>query len=66
VGVCGINVKRDTADMKFKGYVHYASRETSQYLMKSEKMKHVAIHKGAELWLVSSKARKSGTETKGN
>ena len=41
------SIKKITSDMKFKGYVHHASREAPQYLIKSDKTEHVAIHKGA-------------------
>jgi hypothetical protein len=50
--VSGIIIKKITSDMKFKGYVHHASREAPQYLIKSDKTEHVAIHKGAALRLI--------------
>jgi hypothetical protein len=62
--VSGIIVKKITSDTKFKGYVHHASRGAPQYLIKSDKTDHVAIHKGTALRLVSTGARKSG-RTKG-
>jgi hypothetical protein len=49
--------------MKFKGYVHHASREAPQYLIKSDKTEHVAIHKGAALRLIPPRARKSSRTT---
>ncbi len=57
--VSGVIVKKIASDTKFKGYVHHASRETPQYLIKSDKTEHVAIHKGTALRLVSTRARKS-------
>lgn len=57
--VSGIIIKKITADTKVEGYVHHASREAPQYLIKSDKTEHVAIHKGAALRLVSTRARKS-------
>ena len=57
--VSGIIIKKITSDMKFKGYVHHATREAPQYLIKSDKTEHVAIHKGTALRLISTRARKS-------
>jgi hypothetical protein len=62
--VSEIIVKKVTSDPKFKGYTHYASREAPQYLIKSDKTDHVAIHKGTALRLIPKRARKSGTATK--
>lgn len=61
--VSGIIIKKITSDMKFKGYVHHASREAPQYLIKSDKTEHVAIHKGAALRLIPPRARKSRRTT---
>ena len=57
--VSGIIIKKITSDMKVKGYVHHASREAPQYLIKSDKTEHVAIHKGAALGLIPQRSRKS-------
>jgi hypothetical protein len=46
--VSGVIVKELTHDTQFKGYTHHASRE-SQYLIKSDKTDHVAIHKATAL-----------------
>jgi len=61
--VSGIIIKKITSDMKFKGYVHHASREAPQYLIKSDKTEHVAIHKGTALRLTPTKAKKSSRTT---
>jgi hypothetical protein len=61
--VSGIIIKKITSDMKFKGYVHDASREAPQYLIKSDKTEHVAIHKGTALRLIPPRARKSSRTT---
>jgi hypothetical protein len=61
--VSGIIIKKITSDMKFKGYVHHASREEPQYLIKSDKTEHVAIHKGTALRLIPTRARKSSRTT---
>jgi len=57
--VSGKIVKVHTKDTDYKGYTHHASREAPQYLIKSDKTEHVAIHKGTALRLVSTRARKS-------
>jgi hypothetical protein len=56
--VSGVIIKKITSDTKFKEYTHHASREAPQYLIKSDKTEHVAIHKGTALRLVSTRARK--------
>ena len=61
--VSGIIIKKITSDIKFKGYVHHASREAPQYLIKSDKTEHVAIHKGAALRLIPPQARKFSRTT---
>jgi hypothetical protein len=61
--VSGLIIKKITSDTKFKGYVHHASREAPQYLIKSDKTEHIAIHKGAALWLIPPRFRKSGRTT---
>ena len=62
--VSGVIIKKLTSDTKFKGYTHHASREAPQYLIKSDKTEHVAIHKGTALRRVSPRARKSGKTEK--
>jgi len=43
--VRGVITKKVIADILFKGYVHHASRDEPQYIIKSDKTDHVAIHK---------------------
>jgi hypothetical protein len=62
--VSGIIIKKIISDTKFNGYVHHASREAPQYLIKSDKTEHVAIHKGTALRLIPTRTRKSSS-TKG-
>ena len=62
--VSGVITKKITSDTKFKGYMHHASREAPQYLIKSDKTDHVAIHKGTALRLIPSRVAKSGKGTK--
>lgn len=56
--VSGVIVKKITSDTSFKGYTHHASRKEPQYLIKSDKTEHIAIHKGSALRLVSMRAKK--------
>ena len=49
--VSGVIIKKMTSDANFKGYVHHASPDVPQYLIKSDKTDHIAIHKGAALRL---------------
>jgi hypothetical protein len=57
--VRGVIVKKVVSDIRFKGYVHHASNEEPQYIIKSDKTEHLAIHKGRVLKRVS--ARTGGT-----
>jgi Hypervirulence associated proteins TUDOR domain len=67
--VSGVIIKKITVDTEFKGYTHYASAEAPQYLIKSDKTDHIAIHKGSALRPISARATKSnktkGTKRKG-
>ena len=56
--VGGVIIKKVTEDTNFKGYTHHASPETPQYLIKSDKTDHIAIHKGSALRLIPARARK--------
>jgi hypothetical protein len=56
--VSGTIIKKVTTDTVFKGYTHHASRERPQYLIKSDKSDHVAIHKAEALTLIRKSARK--------
>jgi DUF2945 family protein len=62
--VSGVIIKKITSDTSFKGFTHHASREAPQYLIKSDKTDHVAIHKGTALRLVSAPPKKSRKKTK--
>lgn len=50
--VRGVIMKKVVSDVRFKGYVHHATKGEPQYLIKSDKTEHVAIHKGAALRLL--------------
>ncbi len=47
--VSGHIVKVLKAPTKIKGYTHHASKEEPQYMIKSDKTDHVAVHKGSAL-----------------
>lgn len=47
--VRGVIIKKIAKDLKWKGYVHHASRAEPQYLIRSEKTDHIAVHKGRVL-----------------
>jgi hypothetical protein len=50
--VSGRIVKVHRQDVKYKGYVHHASKENPQYEIKSDKTDHIALHKAAALKLL--------------
>lgn len=54
--VRGVILRKVTSDIRFKGYVHHASKDEPQYLIRSEKTDHVAIHKGRALRLLKAVA----------
>ncbi len=41
--------KKITTEVKFKSYTVHASKEEPQYLIKSDKTDHLAMHKGSAL-----------------
>ncbi len=47
--VQGTILKKITSEIQFKGYTVHASREEPQYLIKSDKTEHLAMHKGSAL-----------------
>lgn len=53
--VQGIIKKKITSEIKFKGYTVHASKEEPQYLIKSDKTDHLAMHKGTALKKISKK-----------
>jgi hypothetical protein len=53
--VRGTIKKRITSEIKFKGYTVHASKEAPQYLIKSDKTDHMAMHKGTALKKVTNK-----------
>jgi hypothetical protein len=49
--------KKVTSEITFKGYKRHASKEEPQYLIKSDKTDHLAIHKGSALKKVNKSSR---------
>lgn len=55
--VRGTIQKKVTSEITFKGYKRHASKEEPQYLIKSDKTDHIAIHKGSALKKVKKSSR---------
>jgi hypothetical protein len=51
--------KKVASAIKFKTYTVRASKEEPQYLIKSDKTDHMAMHKGAALKKISTTTRRS-------
>jgi len=47
--VTGVIFRKIVSEIVFKGYRRHASRDEPQYLIKSDKTDHVAIHKATAL-----------------
>ena len=62
--VRGVIVKKVISPVQFKGYVHHASKDEPQYIIKSEKTDHVAIHKGQALKHIKTKKKMNPKITK--
>ena len=56
--VRGVVLKKVVSDVRFKGYVHHATREEPQYFIKSDKTEHIAIHKGSTLRRLKPRPKK--------
>jgi hypothetical protein len=63
--VRGVILKKITSDIRVKGYVHHASRDEPQYLIKSDKTDHVAIHKGRVLRILERNRRNTVRKSRG-
>jgi hypothetical protein len=50
--------KKITSEITFKGYTVHASKEEPQYLIKSDKTDHMAMHKGSALKKLRKIAKK--------
>ena len=53
--VQGTIKKKIISEIEFKGYTVHASKEEPQYLIKSNKTEHLAMHKGSALKKISKK-----------
>lgn len=53
--VQGTIKKKITSEIEFKGYTVHASKKEPQYLIKSNKTEHLAMHKGSALKKISKK-----------
>lgn len=51
--------KKITSEIIFKGYTVHASKEAPQYLIKSDKTDHLAMHKGSALTKIGKSKRSS-------
>ena len=60
--VRGAIMKKVVSDVRYKGYVHLASRAEAQYFIESEKTGNVAIHKGQALRLINPPTRRRARE----
>jgi hypothetical protein len=56
--VTGIVQKRITSEITFKGYKRHASKDQPQYIIKSDKTDHIAIHKASALTKISQSGSK--------
>lgn len=61
--VRGVIVRKVISNVPFKGYVHHASRAEPQYIIKSVKTDHMAIHKGQALNRVGGGPTRAGKTT---
>ncbi len=59
--VRGTILKKVTAPMTFKGYTVHATKEQPQYLIKSDKTDHLAMHKGSALKKIPQRSGRVST-----
>jgi DUF2945 family protein len=62
--VRGVILRKVISDVRFKGYVHHASKDEPQYLIKSEKTDHIAIHKGRALKRIKTRTQQTRVRRK--
>ena len=60
--VRGVIFKKVVSNVRFKGYVHHASKKEPQYLIKSDTTDHVAIHKGKALKHIKARTEKRASK----
>lgn len=56
--VRGTILKKITSEIEFKSYTVRASKEQPQYLIKSDKTDHLAMHKGSALKKLRAPAKR--------
>lgn len=52
--VSGVIVRKLTSNTRFKGYMRHTSKAEPQYVIKSDRTDHIAVHKGTALRHVTS------------
>lgn len=62
--VRGTIVKKVVSEISIKGYVHHASIKDPQYIIKSDKSDHLAIHKGGALKLIRTRTINKSSSSK--
>jgi hypothetical protein len=62
--VTGIVQKKITSEINFKGYKRHASKDAPQYIIKSDKTDHIAIHKGSALTKIRQSQSKATSRAK--
>jgi hypothetical protein len=55
--VRGTIQKKVTSEIVFNGYKRHASKDDPQYIIKSDKTDHLAIHKGSALKKIKKRGR---------
>lgn len=60
--VRGVILRKVVSDVRFKGYVHHATKAEPQYFIASDKTDHVAIHIGQALRLIKPPTRRRARE----
>jgi hypothetical protein len=55
--VRGTIQKKVTSEIVFNGYKRHATKDEPQYIIKSDKTDHLAIHKGSALKKIAAKKR---------
>ncbi len=54
--VTGIVQKKVTSEIVFKGYKRHATLDDPQYIIKSDRTDHIAIHKGSALRKIAKRS----------
>jgi hypothetical protein len=57
--VRGVILKKVVSTIRFTGYLHHASKDAPQYIIKSDKTDHITIHKEKALKRVEAVTRRA-------